>query len=114
VRAALGDQAATARLADELRPYRGRMCAAGTGDIFGDIDLGLAMAARLVGDEDAVRDHVDASVATLTRAGSGPDLVRALLLRAEVSALEQAAADRERAAALVDRLGLVLLAGRLP
>jgi hypothetical protein len=113
VRIALGNRAAVATLLEVLEPYQGRLATTGTGSAFGDVHLALAAAHRFLGDEGAARHHADRSVAVLSRAGAGPDLVRALLLRADV-APEGAAADRARAAELVERLDLTLLRRRLP
>jgi DNA-binding SARP family transcriptional activator len=113
VRVALGDRQAVATLIGELRPYEGRLAVTGTGSAFGDVHLALAAGSRLLGDDEAARHHADRSVDVLATAGSGPDLVRALLLRAEV-APEGAEADREQASGIVERLDLALLRSRLP
>ena len=111
VRVALGDHDAATTLCEHLRPYEGRLLTAGTGSAFGDTHLALAAVARLLGDDDEARRHADASVAVLGAAGAGPDLVRALLLRADVRP-EGADADRARAFELVERFDLTLLRDR--
>ncbi|HMG44254.1 MAG TPA: BTAD domain-containing putative transcriptional regulator [Acidimicrobiales bacterium] len=112
VRAALGDADATRTLADAIRPYAGRLLTVGSGAALGDVHGALAHADRLLGDEEGARRHADASVAVLDAAGSGPDLARALLLRAEL-APAGAAADRRRAAEIADRCDLPLVRSRL-
>jgi hypothetical protein len=111
-RVALGETGAVRTLVDVLAPYAGRLCTTGTGAAFGDVHLALAAGHRLVGDREVARRHADASVALLDRAGAGPDLVRALLLRAELDPAT-AADDRARAAELVEALDLPLLRRRL-
>jgi tetratricopeptide (TPR) repeat protein len=112
VRVALGHRDAVSTLLEELRPHQGRLATAGTGSAFGDVHLALANGLAFLGEHGEAAHHVDRSVAVLTDAGSGPDLVRALLLRAELVPAG-AAADRSRAAELVDRLDLPLLRARL-
>lgn len=92
--------------------HAGRLCSTGTGAAFGDVHLALAAGHRLLGDREVARLHAEASVQPLDRAGAGPDLVRALLLRAELDPAG-APADRARAAALVEALDLPLLGRRL-
>jgi len=111
-RVALGETEAVRTLVDVLAPYAGRLCSTGTGAAFGDVHLALAAGHRLLGDREVARLHADASVELLDRAGAGPDLVRALLLRAELDPAG-APADRARAAALVEALDLPLLRRRL-
>jgi tetratricopeptide (TPR) repeat protein len=113
VRVALEDRDAVATLLDVLRPYEGRLATAGTGSAFGDVHLALAAGHRHLGDLDAARHHAGASVRVLGDNGAGPDLVRALLLRAELIPAG-AEADLAQAAALVHRLDLPLLRSRLP
>jgi hypothetical protein len=113
VRIALDARAPVAALLEVLQPYQGRLATTGTGSAFGDVHLALAAGHRFLGDRDTARRHADASIEVLGRNGAGPDLVRALLLRAELDETA-AAADLQRAAALVDQLDLPLLRTRLP
>jgi DNA-binding SARP family transcriptional activator len=112
VRVALGDTAGVSLLAGELERYPGRIAAAGTGAAFGDTDLALAAARHHLGDDEAALAHVERSVALLSAAGSASDLVRALLLRAEL-APEGAPADVLRAAEITKRCDLTLLRARV-
>jgi DNA-binding SARP family transcriptional activator len=112
VRNALGNREAVATLLELLRPYEGRLATTGTGSAFGDVHLALAAGLRFLGDHAAAAHHADRSVGVLTGAGAGPDLVRALLLRAELVPAS-ADADRARAVELVERLDLPLLRSRL-
>jgi class 3 adenylate cyclase/DNA-binding winged helix-turn-helix (wHTH) protein len=109
-RAAIGhvDQVITIR--DHLRPHAGHLATTGTGSAFGDVDYALARCELALGDVDAARRHLDASVAICERSGDSPWLARTLLLRAELAG---DAADHERAAAIVHRRDLPLLARRL-
>lgn len=111
-RVALGETEAVRTLVDVLAPYAGRLCTTGTGAAFGDVHLALAAGHRLLGDREVALLHADASVELLDRAGAGPDLARALLLRAELDPAV-AGADRARAAALVEARDLHLLRRRL-
>ncbi|MGV3758846.1 MAG: BTAD domain-containing putative transcriptional regulator [Actinomycetota bacterium] len=111
-RAALDEVEAVRTLVDVLAPYAGRLCTTGTGSAFGDVHLALAAGHRALGDREVARHHAHASVALLAAAGAGPDLVRALLLRAELDPAS-AAHDLDRAAELVEGLDLPLLRRRL-
>jgi mannose/cellobiose epimerase-like protein (N-acyl-D-glucosamine 2-epimerase family) len=97
-------------LLEHLRPYVGRLCATGTGAAFGDVHLAIARIEHLLGDHEAARRHVDASVTALTRANAVPWLVRALLLRAELTG---DGADRDEAARLLQHRRLPLLERRV-
>lgn len=109
-RVTLGDRRAARILRDHLAPYAGRLATAGTAMAFGDVDLVLARIEHLLGNDASARRHADASVTRLSAAGAGPWLVRALLVRAEVGGDD---ADRRRAAELVGRMDLPLLARAL-
>jgi DNA-binding SARP family transcriptional activator len=111
-RAALGETDAVRTLVDVLAPHAGRLCTTGTGSAFGDVHLALAAGHRALGDREVARHHAHASVDLLARAGAGPDLVRALVMRAELDPAG-AAHDLSRAAELVEALDLPLLRRRL-
>jgi hypothetical protein len=112
VRAALGDVAGATVLGEHLAPFAGRLATAGTGPAFGDVHGALSVVARVQGDIDGARNHADRSVEVLRRAGAGPFLARALLLRADLQPASASAAaddDRRLAAELIERLDLRLL-----
>lgn len=109
-RAALGRRDHATIIRDHLRPHAGFVAATGTGSAFGDVDLALARCELVLGDTDAARRHLDASVEVCGRSGDNPWLVRALLLRADLSGDP---ADHDRAVAMVRRLELPLLTRRV-
>ncbi|HEU5084586.1 MAG TPA: BTAD domain-containing putative transcriptional regulator [Acidimicrobiales bacterium] len=109
-RAALGMREHVTVIRDHLRPHAGMLAATGTGSAFGDVDLALARCELALGDPGAARPHLDASIRLLESDGEGPWLARALLLRAELTGNS---ADRARAADIVHRLDLPLLARQL-
>jgi hypothetical protein len=102
VRAALGDQPASAVLDARLRPFAGRADVT-AGPFLGGVDLVLARTSDALGDPVGARRHAAAAVAMLERLGTPPALARALLVQGRLLAASDDHGDRRSAGAVLDR-----------
>jgi DNA-binding SARP family transcriptional activator/tetratricopeptide (TPR) repeat protein len=102
--AELGDRVATAALAAQLAPYRGRWTQTGSGGCSaGLVDLALARAAALAGDVESARELFDSAVAGHERLGARAWWARSFVHQGRFLLGTGDPVDAERARAALDR-----------
>jgi hypothetical protein len=118
VAAAAGDSAAAARIHAALLPYRGRLVVwAGANSVWGPVSHYLGLLAATMGKTEDAIGHFDDAVEFEERAGALPYLAHSLAGLAGVLARSgdagRAAACRDRARQIAQRLGMAVLLRRL-
>jgi hypothetical protein len=121
VAAQTGDVTSAARLRDALMPYRGRLVVlGGANSCMGPVSLFLGLLASRLGQLDEAVTCVEEAAAFAESTGALPGLVLCLEAAAGALSLRQAPGDRQKAAAyrdraraIAERLGEPGLLGRL-
>ena len=121
VAAQTGDVSAAAQLREVLLPYRGQLVVlGGANSCLGPVSFFLGLLATRLGLPDQAVDCLEEATAFAERAGALPGLVlclegaaAALSLRQAPGDRQKAAAGRDRARAIAERLGVTGLLGRL-
>jgi AAA ATPase domain len=116
-----GNASSAARLYERLQPYAGRLCVwGGANATTGPVSHFLGLLALTVGDAGAAVRYLDDAVAFAEQIGALPFLAHSLAARAEARSARSAAgdpavaeADRSRARAIAERLGMPVLLARI-